>query len=71
MKNLDYEIMIDRIFEVMEENEDKEILGVAQVLTDEIMKKGEIGADILYELAEYYGCSLDYLTGRSDTYSIF
>ena len=71
MKKLDYEIMIDRIFEVMDENRDWEITPVVQVLTDELMKKSEIGIDILYEFAEYYGCSLDYLTGRSDTYSIF
>lgn len=72
-KQLDYEVFIDRVREVLTENDESidEPEGIAaELLNGEILYKAEVSIDVVYAFAEKYGVSLDYLTGRSDRYDI-
>lgn len=70
-KSINYETILDRAFTVLEENNEDDLTGVADLLVNELTTKSEVSVDIIYDFAERYGCSIDYLLGRSDTYSVF
>ena len=67
-KEIDYNVIEERIIEVLEENDEKDIKGVAEFLMHEIYHSVKIDIDIVFDFCERYGCSVDYLLGRTDKY---
>lgn len=65
-KELDYEVLEDRIYSVLEENGDTEDTGIAYHLLGRLDISTQIDLDTVFDFAEQYGVSIDYLTGRTD-----
>lgn len=68
MTNIDYDVIENRVLAVLEENGEKEITGVAGVLISHLEHIPLIDIDIVFDFCEHYGCSVDYVLGRSDKY---
>lgn len=64
---MDYEKMLDRIVGIVEESGSSKI---SADITNNIYCWNCVGLEEAIEFCEYYGCSLDYLAGRSDVYSM-
>ena len=65
-KELDYKTLRDRVFSVIEENGETANEGIAYYLVDRLEFATVIDLDIIFDFAERYGVSIDYLTGRTD-----
>lgn len=66
-KRFDLTVLEDRVYEVLDEN-GEEIDGVAMALLQENERSLYISIDIIFDFCEHYGCSIDYLVGRTDKY---
>lgn len=62
-KELDYKVLEDRIYSVLEENGDT---GVEYHLLNRLDFAAEFDLRAIFDFAERYGVSIDYLTGRTD-----
>ena len=67
-KEIDYTIIEDRVLAVLEENGENDITGIADALIYQLGHSSEVSIDMLYDFAERYGCSVDYILGRTDKY---
>lgn len=67
-KNIDYKVVEERVLEVLEENGEKDITGVAEVLISRLECIPLLDVDIMYDFCEHYRCSVDYVLGRTDKY---
>ncbi len=70
IKPIDYDIIFDRMVKILAENGEDDFEGVSQTLADELTYNARINADTIFDFCEHYGCSVDYLLGRSDVYSV-
>lgn len=68
VKCIDYDVLQDRVLAVLEENDEKDIKGIAAVLISWFEYVPLIDIDIVFDFCECYGCSVDYLLGRTDNY---
>ena len=69
MFEIDYNKMLSRIESIVEEN-GGERNKIADDLIDQICYCNGAELETAYDFCEYYSCSLDYLVGRSDVYSV-
>ena len=69
---IDYIKMLNRIDDIVTENDDKysNESDIANELINAICYQTITDLSVVYDFCEYYGCSLDYLVGRSDVYSV-
>ncbi len=65
---VNYNIIEERVLSVLEENGEKEIAGVAEYIINHLRLNPVIGIDVIFDFCERYGCSVDYLLGRTDKY---
>lgn len=65
-KELDYKVLEDRIYSVLEENGETADEGIAYYLVDRLETSTQIDLESIFDFAERYGVSIDYLTGRTD-----
>lgn len=70
LKSIDYDVIFDRVCSVLRENEEDDLEGIADKIVNELVYKAEISVDRIFDFAERYGCSIDYLLGRSEVYSV-
>jgi hypothetical protein len=70
MSNDLYDALEERVMTVLEENGEGTASGIAYVLVGRLNRYPVVDIDIIYDFAEHYGCSIDYLLGRSDVYSV-
>jgi hypothetical protein len=70
MSNDLYDVLEERVMTVLEENGEGTASGIAYALVDKLNRWSVIDIGIIYDFAEKYGCSIDYLLGRSDVYSV-
>lgn len=70
LKSIDYDVIFDRVCSVLRENEEDDLEGIADKIVNELVYKAEISVDCIFDFAERYGCSMDYLLGRSEVYSV-
>lgn len=65
-KELDYKTLRDRVFSVIEENGETANEGIAYYLVDRLETRTQIDLELIFDFAERYGVSIDYLVGRTD-----
>lgn len=66
-KNFDAEILEQRVTSVLAENGDAELkAGIGFILIKHIEASASISLDLVFDFAERYGVSIDYLVGRTD-----
>ena len=65
-----YAVLAERIAAVLTENGDADKAVKNGVSLFNQIRGGKVATDTLYNFAEYYGVSLDYLFGRTDVYSV-
>lgn len=67
-KNIDYKVVEERVLEVLEENGVKDITGIDEVFISNLERAPLIYIGIVFNFCERYGCSIDYVLGRTDRY---
>ncbi|GEM_PF-3315867 len=70
IKPIDYDVIFDRMVKILAENGEDGFEGVSEALAEEIKYSTNISVDVIFDFCEHYGCSADYLLGRSDTYGM-
>lgn len=70
---IDYIKMLNRIDDIVTENDGEysNESDIANELINAICYQTIMDFGVVYDFCEYYGCSLDYLVGRSDVYGVF
>ncbi len=66
-KSFDAEVLRQRVKSVLAENGDVELkAGIGFILIKHIEVTASISLDLVFDFAERYGVSIDYLVGRTD-----